>query len=136
MKKPMKYLAAVALLLALSGCAPTAPEGLTGDRATVADLALSTDKQTREERSETATVIDVYEWKDGYSVLIRTDGKNPAGDYSNYHAYGYERDGKTWTLEADSGVYDDFDPAHKPAIATCMALADGYEERAACSATK
>lgn len=134
MRKPIQITAAAALLLLLAGCAPDGgPSGLTGDKRTVADLALTVDEDSREKLGHTAEVVDVYEWKDGYAVLIRTDGENQDGDYSNYHAYGYEPEGDSWALENDHSVDASFDPKRQPAVATCMALADGYEEREACS---
>ena len=135
MRKHIQATAVAALVLLLAGCAPEAnPDRLGGDRGEVADLALSVDEADREQRGQTAEVVDVYDWEDGYAVLVRTDGSNKEGDYSNYHAFGYAPDGDGWALEADSSVFDDFDPAGQPALATCMALADGYEEREACSA--
>lgn len=134
MRKLIQITAATAALLLLAGCAPEAsPGGLSGDKRTVADLALTVDEETRDRLGDTAEVVDVYEWKDGYAVLIRTDGENKDGDYSNFHAYGYEPEGDSWALENDRSVDASFDPQGEPAVATCMALADEYEEREACA---
>lgn len=134
MRKLIQITAATAALLLLAGCAPEVGlGGLSGDKRTVADLALTVDEDTRDRLRDTAEVVDVYEWEDGYAVLIRTDGENKEGKYSNFHAYGYEPEGDSWALENHHSVDASFDPQRKPAVATCMALADGYEKREACA---
>jgi hypothetical protein len=138
MKKPA-IIATIILLAALTGCANDAapnPGGLSGDEKTVAELALAVDEPERDKQGEAGSVVGVYEWREGYSVLVREDGKNNDGDYINYHAYGYEPAGDDWELLNDAPVFSDFHPVKQPEIATCMALADEYSERDACATTE
>ena len=119
MKNRRSIAAAITLAgaLALTGCAQNS------DQSTVDRLALK-EASAHLVPSQHAAVAGTWSWRSGYAVLTKTTGKNDKGAYTNWAAYGYEPNGKSWKLATwnlvDSETYT---PAKTPHKATCFALA-------------
>ncbi|MBT1636841.1 hypothetical protein [Clavibacter michiganensis] len=119
-------LAAVALLAGCAGAAPSNP-----DKDAVSQLALDA---TSPAPGDTEAVVDAWQWSDGWAVLVRGDGKNPQGPYTNWEAYGFEPDGGSWKQTRYELVDSSSTPDRTPHRATCTALAKTQEEAQTCAA--
>jgi len=121
MKKTAALSALALTVLALSGCA-TGPS----PEEEVSQLALA-------DNDDSAEVVTVWEWKQGYAVLVRDDKVSTNGDsYSNWRAYWYEPDGEDWELIEDKPASEDYGIPDYPHRAMCVALAPTASERETC----
>lgn len=128
MKKTAALSALAVTLLALSGCAtgPTPEEEVSA-------LALEESEAKAAGNAKDAEVVDVWEWKEGYAVLVREDSvSTDGGDYSNWNAYWYEPAGEDWELIDDAPAWEEYGIPDYPRRAMCVALAPTASEREAC----
>jgi len=128
MKKVAIATIALAGVLALAGCAQN------GDQSAVDSLALKAASKDLP-HGDHAAVSGTWTWRDGYSVLTKTTGKNDKGDYTYWKAYGFEKDGGGWKLSENNLVDSDkYTPDKTPHKATCFALAGSdFGEQQKCS---
>lgn len=128
MKKTAALAALAVTLLALSGCA-TGPS----PEEEVSTLALEESTQSEAGNVTGSEVVDVWEWKQGYAVLVRKDAESTNnGSYSNWTAYWYEPEGKGWALIDDAQASEEYGIPDYPHRAMCVALAPSASEREAC----
>ncbi|MFB9665738.1 hypothetical protein HP467_01900 [Curtobacterium albidum] len=125
MKRQLSIAAGVlAAALVLTGCA-----GGNADKDAVSKLAL---KERTMTAGQTEKVAGAWEWKNGWLVLVRVDGKNSTGRYTDWNAYAFAPKGDSWTKTRDELA----DPADKPEStphkATCLALAQTDSEVKSC----
>ena len=114
----MASIAAVAGLL-LTGCASGDDTG-DNNKDAVSKLAVEAVK------TEGVEVAGVWEWRDGYSVLLTYD--------NDYAAFGYLPDGSgSWDLDHEGQVSDSYDPETSPQKAACLTLAETETEKAECA---
>lgn len=129
MKRSLSITAtALAVGLVLTGCAGTNP-----DQETVSKLALREAAKYKTD-SDKETVAGSWEWQNGWSVLVREDGKNPQGKYTNWNAYGFVPEGDGWKRSRSEMVESSATPDKTPHKATCLALAQTDSEVKTCDA--
>jgi hypothetical protein len=119
--------AAVTLAAAvlLTGCAGNQ------DKDAVSKVALQASDTVK---GQTKQVAGVWQKDSGYTALVRIDGKNGTGKYSNWDAYSLTKKGDSWAIKRSEPAYDDDNPTKTPHKATCRALAQTDEEKDQCSA--
>lgn len=125
MKRQLSIAAGVlAVGLVLTGCA-----GGNADKDAVSKLALSA---TKGAGGDTEKVAGAWEWKGGWIVLVRGDGKNSNGSYTNWDAYRYAPSGDSWKRTQHELVDESDEPDKTPHKATCVALAQTDSEAKSC----
>ncbi|MBT1611888.1 hypothetical protein [Curtobacterium poinsettiae] len=117
---------ALAAGLVLTGCSNTNP-----DQQTVSKLALK-EATKHQVGTDKEAVAGSWEWQNGWSVLVREDGKNSDGPYVNWWAYGFEPDGDGWKRSRYELVEPSTTPEKTPHKATCLTLAQTDSEVHSC----